>query len=239
MLVFAFGGADRIPGDFVDLRLDRRAVERLHADARRRDRRHLAAFEEDHPPGLFEDRRDVRGDELLALAQADGDAARVADAHRHQSIRLALAHDDDGVRALQTADRPPRRLGHVAVRAVVGEARDQLHDHFGVGVGLELDAFRRQFLAQFQVVFDNAVVDDDEIAVHADVGMGVVFGGRAVRRPARMPDADLPADRVAFQSGAQIGELAHVAPQGDPAVLRRRRSPPSRSRDTPAAPIRR
>ncbi len=100
------------------------------------------------------------------------------------------------------------------------EPGDQLHDHLGIGVGLELDALSRQFLAQFDVILDDAVMHDHEFAVHTDVRMGVVFGGRAVRRPPGVADADGAADGVAFELGAQIDELADIAAQRNGAVIR-------------------
>ena len=40
------------------------------------------------------------------------------------------------------------------------------------------------------VVLDDAVVDDGDLAVAADVRMGIAVVGRAVRGPARVADAD-------------------------------------------------
>ena len=48
------------------------------------------------------------------------------------------------------------------------------------------------FLFQTVLVFDNAVMHNGEFFVN--VRMGVDFGRRAVRRPTRMSDAQMPLD---------------------------------------------
>ena len=117
-------------------------------------------------------------------------------------------------------DRLAGRFGRYRRCApLCGEALDQLHDHFGVGVRVEVDAFAVEFFAQFEVIFDDAVVDDDEFAVHAEVRVRVALGGRAVRCPARMPDADAAGDRVSQQFSRRLRELADVAPQCDLTIL--------------------
>ena len=54
------------------------------------DHGHLAAFQKDHPPGVFEDGRHVGCDEHLALAVANSDTAGIAQTRGDQHVR---AHD--------------------------------------------------------------------------------------------------------------------------------------------------
>ena len=61
--------------------------------------------------------------------------------------------------------------------------------------------WRMRCLLDFQIVFDDAVVDDGEFVVAADMRMGIAFGGHAMRGPARMPDA------VHGDSVGIVGEL--------------------------------
>ncbi len=67
--------------------------------------------------------------------------------------------------------------------------RDEVGQNFGIGFGFEDIALGEKALLQFLKVFDDAVVDDSQIAVAADMRMGVALGGHAVRGPAGMPDA--------------------------------------------------
>ena len=65
---------------------------------------------------------------------------------------------------------------------------DQMDDRLGVGLGREIVAFGGQLLAQFAEILDDAVMDHGD--PFAGVRMGVVFGRAAMRRPARVADAD-------------------------------------------------
>src|ERR1700733_14537336 len=66
-----------------------------------------------------------------------------------------------------------------------------------LGVGFRRKAVSQAFKcsAQRLVVFDDAVVDDGDIAAR-NMGMGIFSGGYAVGRPARMRNADRARDRL-------------------------------------------
>ena len=66
---------------------------------------------------------------------------------------------------------------------------DQVGDDFGVGLGGELVAFLDELLLQGEVVFDDAVVHDDDLAGAVAMGVRVLFGGAAVGGPAGVTDA--------------------------------------------------
>ena len=53
-----------------------------------------------------------------------------------------------------------------------------------------------QLLLQIEIVLDDAVVDDDDLAGAVAVRMGVLLGRPAVRRPARVADAVVAGDRI-------------------------------------------
>ena len=59
-----------------------------------------------------------------------------------------------------------------------------------------------------EVVFDDAVVDDDEGAGAVAVGVGVFFGGSAVGGPAGVADAVAAVDGVFGKDGGEVAELA-------------------------------
>ncbi len=142
--------------------LDGLAVQRAEGRAVAGNDRHLAVFQEDHAPGMLEDGRHVGGDEHLAIAETDRHAAGVAQAGRDQRAGLAAGEGDDRARSPQLAERQPHGLGQRAARLVV-EA-DEVHDHFGVGVRPELDAFGFQLGAQLAEVLHDAVLHDHHLA---------------------------------------------------------------------------
>ncbi len=153
---------------------------------------------------MIEDRRNIRGDEVRVLADANCDAAGVADAHDDQSIRQRPAHHDDSMRTAQPPHRLAGCLDQVTARIIFCILLDQLHDDLGIGLGAKLDAFCQQFGAQFQIIFHDAVVDEDEIAVHTEVWVGIALRWDAVRRPAGMADADVTAERLLRHTAAEI-----------------------------------
>ena len=75
-------------------------------------------------------------------------------------------------------------------------------DDFGVSVALEDDAVVLQLPFQSGIVFNDAVVDDGDKAVAAEMRMGVMVVGGAVRGPARMADADATGGRL-------VAEMSH------------------------------
>jgi hypothetical protein len=93
---------------------------------------------------------------------------------------------------------------------------DDVGDDFGVGFGEELVALGGEGGLELEVVFDDAVVHDDERAGAVAVGVGVFFGGAAVGGPAGVADAVGAVDGVA---GEDLGEVAELA--GSAAELER------------------
>ncbi len=61
---------------------------------------------------------------------------------------------------------------------------DEVGDYFGVTVGFEGEAFLFEDFFVFEVIFENAVVDEDDFAVFAGVRMGVFEFRFAVCGPA-------------------------------------------------------
>src|SRR5271165_3451413 len=81
-------------------------------------------------------------------------------------------------------------------------------DDLGVGLGDEDVALGGQFPFQFEVVFDDAVVDDDDAAGTVAVGMSVLFGGAAVGGPAGMTDAVGTVQGVVAEDLFDVAQLA-------------------------------
>ncbi len=84
--------------------------------------------------------------------------------------------------------------------------RGQKRDGFGVGLGVKADPVTGQFLAQFAVVLDDAVVDDRDFA--RLMGVGVGHRGRAMGGPAGMPDAGFARQRLMHQKIGQVDQFA-------------------------------
>ena len=73
-------------------------------------------------------------------------------------------------------------------------------------------------LLQIEVVLDDAVVNDDDLAGAVAVRMRVLFGRPAVRRPARVADAVVAGERIGADHLLEVRQLAGAAPQVDRAA---------------------
>ena len=77
----------------------------------------------------------------------------------------------------------------------------------------------RDLALQRLEILDDAVVDDGDAL--GRVRMGIRFGRRAVRRPARVADAGRAGERLGLQPRLEIDELAAGAPARQLAILER------------------
>src|SRR6201999_33652 len=66
---------------------------------------------------------------------------------------------------------------------------NQMRNHFRVGFCRKFVAFFNQLFLERQVIFNNAVMDDNDFAGAVAMRMRVFFRRAAVRGPARMPDS--------------------------------------------------
>jgi hypothetical protein len=73
--------------------------------------------------------------------------------------------------------------------------------------------FGDQLGLEREVVFDDAVVHDDEGAGAVAVGVGVLFGGAAVGGPAGVADAEGALDGAGGDDGFEVAQLAGGAAQ--------------------------
>ena len=84
--------------------------------------------------------------------------------------------------------------GGLEVTVVVGF--DQVNDGFGVGLGHELMTALGELLSQIEVVFDDAVMDNDDLASTVEVRMGILLGRPTVCSPACVADTVVSRQRV-------------------------------------------
>ncbi len=88
-------------------------------------------------------------------------------------------------------------LAHgVFQRAAIHIFLDEVGDDLGVGLGDEFVPFLLEFVLQLDVILDDSVVHDHDLARAIAVRVGVFLGGAAVRGPAGMADAIEAIDRT-------------------------------------------
>ena len=171
---------------------------------------------------MLDERGNVGTEEVLALAQADHER-RVAARTEHDAGQV-FVHGDEGERAFEAPRDRTERREHVAEFAVLA-AKQQRRD-LAVGLALERVSLAGEFVAQLSKVFDDAVVDQRELAVVTKVRVRVLVGGAAMGRPPRVPDAGVAGrQRVRCQVVAQHLELACALAHFEGAVVGNDRDP--------------
>ncbi len=235
VLVAALFRLDGIPLDALERALDGLAVEVGELDAVEGEDGHVAVGEEVDVAGVVEDAGNVGGDEVLAFAYADDDGRPGAGGD--DFVGLGGGEDAEGEGAGEALDGAAdgifKRDGSAGGCGVVLDLLDEVGDDFGVGFGDELVALGGEFALEVEVVLDDAVVDDDDAAGAVAMGMGVFFGGAAVRGPAGVADAEGAVERMLAEDFFKIARACRE--RGRLRAARywdcRRRCQPSRSRD--------
>ncbi len=230
VLVAGFFGLDGVPGDALDFEGEGVAVEVGEGDAFAGEDGELAVGEEVDVAGVVEDSGDVGGEEELAFADAD-DGGRTH-AGGDELVGVVGGEDADGEGSGEAVDGladgffecwPHGRYAFGV--GVLGQLfklfellLDEVGDDLGVGLGDELVALGGELFLEGEVVFDDAVVDDDEGAGAVAVGVGVLFGGAAVGGPAGVADAEGAVEGVVGDDGLEVAELAGGAAELEYAV---------------------
>ena len=204
----ALVGGRRIPQDLEGLHLDGVAVEVGDAHAGRRDRDDLVLTDRERVAGVLDEGRDIRSEEVLALAEPDHER-RVA-ARADDESRVVLVHREQREGALEAADDGAERGFEVAAGGLV-LAAEQDRGRLGVGLAAERVALGEQLGLDLGEVLDDAVVDDGELVVVGEVRVRVGVGRAAVGRPARVADAGRAVgQRVVDEVVAEHLELARA-----------------------------
>ena len=173
-----------VPGHLEHVPVQGPPVQCRQRDPVRRDAREVAVFQDEHAARLPHDGGDVRGQEVLALAQPDDE--RRSGLGGVDDIRLLAGHDADGIRARHLGQgRPDGRLQRPRRLPV---RLDQVRQHFRVRVAREDVPCLGQLLFQPDIILDDAVVDQRQPPGAVRVRVGVDIVGPPVRRPARVRD---------------------------------------------------
>ena len=204
-LVAALLGGSGIPGDRLGGALDVLAVQVEELRALGRDHDELAVADLLGLARVLEEGDDVRGEERLALAEADHHRALEARADDH--LRVSAAR-----RRRTRSGRGDRGRCAVRPRRVAFVVRlEQVGDDLGVRLGAEHVAVGDQPLLQHHVVLHDAVEHDREAVVAARERVRVGLRRTAVGGPARVPDAGRRRRAVRARDLLQDAQIADRA----------------------------
>ena len=86
-------------------------------------------------------------------------------------------------------------------------------DDLGVGLGDEVVTLGDEFGLEGEIIFDDAVMDDDEGSGAVTMRVGVLLGGAAVGGPACVADAEGAGDGAGRDGGLKVAQFAGGAAQ--------------------------
>ncbi len=202
---------DRIPRDPLDFRSNGVALEIRDLGARSRQHRDFVVAEIEDVASVVEDRGDVGGDEVLVLTEADDD-------------RRPLPHRDDLLWFVRREDREREEACHLRGGAPHGIFErhpvltgadvllDQVRDDLGVGLRHERVPFLGETAFDLQVVLDDAVVNDDDAAGAVAMGVRVLLGRTAMRRPPGVSESVHAVERLQTQRFFEVAEFTLGSP---------------------------
>ena len=160
---------------------------------------HLLIFQVHHAFGVANERRRITGQEVLFLSEAQHQ--RAAQAGADHQLGMVRADHGDAVSALHQIQGDTHGFHQIAMKMT----RDQLRQHFRIGVAFEDDAVGLELTFQGGIVLDDAVVHDGDGILTADVRVGIAVGRGPVGGPARVADAVAAGHRTCAQILHQIG----------------------------------
>ncbi len=191
-----------------DLGRELHVVDRARAQAVAGEADDRVVVEGHGAGGVGDDGGAVGGDDVLAVADAHDEGRALAGAH--QGVRLAGAHDRDGVGAGDLAERRLHRGFEVEPLVGVVELGDQVREDLGVGLADAAAPLFLKVLPDRGVVLDDPVVDEADGARGVGVGVGVGVGDTPVRGPAGVAHAQGPVKGgLALEALLQVGDPAH------------------------------
>ena len=202
-----------VPVDLEHLLAYRRAVDILHPNVVSRHRRNFAIAHNKGAARMIDNRRNIRSDKILTLAQADNQ--RIILLRADNLVRLVLTHHHQTVGALHQTQHSFYGFLKITVILICQQMRYNLT----VGFRQELMALSDKLLLQRQIVFDNAVMHNHEAARVIGMRMRVAVRRTAMRRPARMTNAHGARRHIAGQLLAQCVQTAHALVHADFAIF--------------------
>jgi hypothetical protein len=84
---------------------------------------------------------------------------------------------------------------------------DKVGYDLGIGLSLKFAAIRRQAFLEREIIFDDAVVNYDDLPGLISMRVSIFLGGTPVRRPARVADAVIAVERVQPNTLFKIAKL--------------------------------
>ena len=162
---------------------------------------------------MLDDCRDVRRAIRFAVSQSDDQ--RRAFPHAVEFIRSIAENKHKGKRSAALLEEPAQGFDRFSVI----EPGKKLRRNFRIRLRAEVHVPSDEFVAEFLVVFDDPIVDENHRMLLIGVRMGVRRRHAAVSGPASVPDADVSAQAARSDKFLQLRHLAHGFDRPEGALL--------------------
>ena len=223
VLVAALFRHDGIPRDVMRFALDSVAVVIHDANTFFGEDCDIGINEEEHSSRVFKKGGNVAGDKIFAIAETDnrGRAAAGSD----DFIGIAGGKKNERVNSTNLPERCAngffeRNFSSGALHILL----DKMRDDFGIGFRNEFVTFALKLFLELEIVFNDAIVHDDDLSGAIAMRMRIFLGGTAVRSPASVSNTVSSFDRrflnglfeiAKFAGGATDFEFARGIDDGD------------------------
>ena len=193
MLKAALFSSLGVPINLENLLADGSAIDILHPHALSGHSRDFAVAHDEGATGVVNNSRNIGGNEVFALAQANNQ--RIILLSTNNLVRLILAHEHQGIGALDELQNLLDGLFKIAIILIL----QQMCHNLTIGLGQEDMTFGDQFLLQGQIIFDNAIVHNHEFAAAIHMRMRIAIGRTAMSRPTGVANAHGANGHIACQ----------------------------------------
>ena len=165
----------------------------------------VAVLEVDNLIGVLDDRACVAAQEELVVADAHHQRALLACSH--YLLRLALVDDGYGVGTNHLIECHLNCLQQVEP-LLHHDIFHELHEHFGVGIALEVNAFVRELGLDVGIVLYDSVMDNGQVLRLGVVRVGVARRGFAVSGPSGVGNTHVSAHVLIATELGQVVDLS-------------------------------
>jgi hypothetical protein len=166
------------------------------------DHSDLFVLQQVNIPGMRQDSRDIGGDVVFTVSQADDQ--RAVFPCGNQFLRIAPADNSQCIGTVQSSQGVPYRLQQITFIVMI----DKMSDAFCIGIGHKMIPLVCQPFPQMKVIFNNAVVDNSNIARLIRLRMGIDIRWLTMGSPTGMPYPDRAGDWMFSYSFLQIFQPA-------------------------------
>ena len=192
MFETAFFSSFCIPVNFKYFFVNGSAINILNPNAVFSNGSNFAITHNESTTSVVNDCRNIGSDEVFTFAQANNQ--RVIFFGADDFVLFSFAHKYQRVRTFDYFQYFFNGAFHITIKQIC----HQVSNYFGISIRSKFYAFSDQFFFQYQIVFDDAVVNNNKFAAAISMGMAVTVSRTTMGCPTSMTNAHYTFRHIAF-----------------------------------------